>query len=106
MQQVFFNVLLNAMEAMTDGGTVTIRTALRRDAVEILVEDDGPGVPEVTRLRLFEPFVSSKPQGTGLGLSVSYTILDSHGGTIELVDAAAGRTGASFRVSLPLAEAV
>jgi signal transduction histidine kinase len=41
-----------------------------------------------------------------LGLSVSYTILDSHGGTIELVDAAAGRTGASFRVSLPLAEAV
>jgi signal transduction histidine kinase len=106
MQQVFFNVLLNAMEAMTDGGTVTIRTALRSDAVEILVEDDGPGVPDVTRLRLFEPFVSSKPQGTGLGLSVSYTILDSHGGTIELVDAAAGRTGASFRVSLPLAEAV
>jgi signal transduction histidine kinase len=106
MQQVFFNVLLNAMEAMPDGGTISIRTALREDVVEVLIEDDGPGVPEETRLRLFEPFVSSKPQGTGLGLSVSYTIMDSHGGRIELVERANGSTGASFRVTLPLTEAV
>jgi two-component system NtrC family sensor kinase len=106
MQQVFFNILINAMEAMPDGGTVTIRTALRRDAVEVLIEDDGHGVPEETRERLFEPFVSSKPQGTGLGLSVSYTILDSHGGTIELVETENGKPGTAFRVGLPLAEAV
>ncbi|HUF39998.1 MAG TPA: response regulator [Anaerolineales bacterium] len=105
IQQVFFNVVLNSMEAMPDGGRIKIRTALRPDAVEVLIEDDGPGVPEETRRQLFEPFVSSKPNGTGLGLSVCYTILDSHGGTIELVEAN-GAAGAAFRVALPLTEVV
>jgi two-component system NtrC family sensor kinase len=108
IQQVFFNVLLNAMEAMPEGGTVFVRTEGSNGSVVILIEDTGPGVPEETRQKLFEPFVSSKPRGTGLGLSVSYSIVDAHAGTIELLAedvAGSSGQGAIFRVTLPIMEA-
>ena len=109
MQQVVFNILLNAMEAMVDGGKVLIRTSRAGDQLELYIADSGPGVPLESRSQLFEPFVSSKPQGTGLGLSVCYSIIDAHGGTIELLQGKplfTGQTGACFKISLPITEAV
>lgn len=109
MQQVIFNILLNAMEAMPEGGKVLLKTGKSNNRIEIFIADSGPGVPLETRRQLFEPFISSKPQGTGLGLSVSYSIIDSHGGKIELVDGKplfSGQTGACFRITLPIAEGV
>ncbi|MBX3185851.1 MAG: GHKL domain-containing protein [Labilithrix sp.] len=93
------NLLENAIEAVGARGNVTLR--VRRDAGQALidVEDDGPGVPEGD-LRIFEPFHSTKPHGTGLGLAVAQRAVADHGGTIE-VDSEPGRT--RFRVALPLA---
>ena len=107
IQQVFFNMLLNAMEAMPEGGQVYVRTCSNEHYVEILFEDNGPGIPEEERVNIFEPFMSTKDQGTGLGLSVSYSILDAHGGTLELLlnGKHAKFQGASFRIELPILEA-
>jgi len=102
IKQVFFNIVLNAMEAMTDGGLLYINSYISNQGVEITFEDTGPGVPEDYLTNIFEPFMSTKDKGTGLGLSVSYNILEAHGGRLELVD---GRgDGACFRVTLPLVE--
>lgn len=124
IQQVLLNLILNSMEAMPKGGIITIQTrpvlgeaALQAAAgkgaassgaassgtavgVELLVADTGPGVPLEQRDRLFEPFASTKENGTGLGLAVSYGILQAHGGTIELV--AEKTPGACFRIQLPV----
>ena len=107
IQQVFFNILLNAMEAMPNGGKIKITTGQDQEFVEVIFEDTGPGVSESQQAQIFEPFISSKPHGTGLGLSVSYTILDAHGGKLELLNGQEqkGDGGASFRVALPKMEA-
>lgn len=102
IQQVLLNLCLNAMEVMPDGGTIFIETVLRKNIVEIMVEDTGPGVALEQRERIFEPFVSTKEGGTGLGLAVSYGIISAHGGNLELVSAP-GR-GACFRITLPAGE--
>ncbi len=98
IQQVFFNIILNAMDAMPEGGQLFIQSGYQNGTVEVLFEDTGPGVPEHIRERIFEPFMSTRENGTGLGMSVSYNILDAHGGSIELLN---GRNrGACFRVRL------
>jgi two-component system, NtrC family, sensor kinase len=99
IQQVLLNLILNAMEAMPEGGELFIETRQRKVGVEILVEDTGPGVLPVDRERIFEPFISTKESGTGLGLTVSYGIITAHGGTLELINGR-GR-GACFRILLP-----
>jgi signal transduction histidine kinase len=100
IQQVFLNLALNAMESMAGGGTLFITTVSTKKTVDITFEDTGPGVPEGESERIFEPFVSTKAGGTGLGLAVSYGIVAAHGGTLELIT---GRgKGACFRVSLPV----
>jgi signal transduction histidine kinase len=99
VQQVFINLILNAHDAMPSGGELSINARALRDGVEILFEDSGPGVPPNQRRSIFEPFVSAKEGGTGLGLTVSYNIVSAHGGALELVEAR-GR-GACFRVFLP-----
>jgi signal transduction histidine kinase/CheY-like chemotaxis protein len=101
-QQVLLNLCLNAMEAMPDGGTITIETFQRKILVEIVVEDTGPGVAPEQRERIFEPFVSTKEGGTGLGLAVSYGIISAHGGNLELVSPPG--KGACFRITLPAGE--
>jgi two-component system, NtrC family, sensor kinase len=99
IQQVFLNLILNAMEAMVDGGEIFIETRQRRTGIEIMIEDSGPGISPGDRERIFEPFVSTKESGTGLGLTVSYGIITAHGGGLELVP---GRgKGACFRIFLP-----
>jgi signal transduction histidine kinase/CheY-like chemotaxis protein len=99
VQQVLLNLLLNAMEAMPEGGRLFVETRSRNGGVEVLVEDTGPGVQQGQRERIFEPFVSTKEGGTGLGLAVSYGIIAAHGGSLDLIDGR-GR-GACFRISLP-----
>ncbi|MDX1436726.1 MAG: response regulator [Anaerolineales bacterium] len=103
IQQVFFNIILNAMDAMSEGGELNVITKNGNGSVEILFEDTGPGVAKKTQEHIFEPFTSTREDGTGLGLSVSYNILDTHGGSLELLQEE-GR-GACFRIRLPIMEA-
>lgn len=99
LRQVLGNLAANAAHAM--GGRGQIRVWGRRNGTcdEIIVEDDGPGVPPEIRDEIFEPLVTGKPKGTGLGLAICRQILQRHGGTIELCDTP--RRGARFRICLP-----
>jgi signal transduction histidine kinase len=99
LEQVFINLILNAYDAMPNGGEIRISTQPFGGMIEILFQDNGPGVPEENRGRIFEPFISTKEGGTGLGLSVSYGIISAHGGNLELVSNRL--PGACFRVTLP-----
>lgn len=100
LEQVFLNLLLNAYDAMPEGGEIRVSARPVRDMVEIMFQDTGPGVPPEERARIFEPFVSTKKDGIGLGLSVSYGIIAAHGGSLDLVPDRA--KGACFRITLPV----
>jgi len=102
IKQVFLNIINNAVYVMPNGGSLTIRTEAANGGVRIAFEDTGPGIAPEHRDRIFDPFFTTKPEvsGTGLGLSVSLGIVQSHGGTIE-VDTEVGR-GSTFTVALPL----
>jgi C4-dicarboxylate-specific signal transduction histidine kinase len=106
IQQVLVNLILNAFEAgareRARGGEVLVRTAVVRRAVEVSVEDRGPGIPAGQEARLFEPFHSTKHDGMGLGLSISLSIIQAHGGSLRGSNRASG--GASFTFALALAE--
>lgn len=103
LQQVLYNLLFNALDAQPDGGRVWVAVGADEagGAVTVRVEDAGPGLPAGVRDRLFEPFVSTKETGLGLGLSICRRIVEGHGGTIRAADRAGG--GAAFTVRLPLA---
>lgn len=101
LAQALLNVLLNAAESIgPEPGVIRIRTRDARDAVVIEVDDTGPGIPASVLPRLFTPFVTTKPTGTGLGLGISQRILRDHGGAIE-GENLPGR-GARFRLTIPL----
>ncbi len=102
MQQVLVNLIKNAMQAMTKGGTLTLQTGEGADGVWVSVADTGSGIPEEQINRIFEPFFTTKKRGTGLGLMIVQRIVRAHGGRIEL-ESHAGR-GTTFRVWLPLHE--
>lgn len=99
LRQVFLNLILNAIEAMPEGGTLTLRTDGGPTVALIEIRDTGVGIPDAVRARLFEPFFTTKATGTGLGLSVSAHIVAQHGGEIT-VDSAPGE-GTTFHISLP-----
>lgn len=102
IQQIFFNLILNALDAMPDGGEVLISARALPGGIELIFEDNGPGIPEERRESIFEPFFSTKEGGTGLGLTVSYNIVTAHGGTLDLIS---GRgSGACFRLFLPMGD--
>ncbi|MCK8462411.1 HAMP domain-containing histidine kinase [Aliiroseovarius sp. S1339] len=98
LEQVVFNLVRNALDA-SDGAQVTIRTDVDGEAAVLDVIDDGPGVPEDIKSRVFEPFVTSKPDGTGLGLALCQRLVEEMGGEIVLLSDAAETT---FRLALPL----
>jgi CheY-like chemotaxis protein len=105
IQQVFFNVIKNAEQAMIDAhgrGKLTVVTRPTADGVEISIQDDGPGVPAEIQRRIFDPFFTTKEagQGTGLGLTICYGIIEEHGGRIWAENVPAG--GAIFRIELPI----
>ncbi|MFQ5528653.1 MAG: nitrogen regulation protein NR(II) [Thermoanaerobaculia bacterium] len=97
--QVVFNLLLNAVEASSDGSEVSVRTETDNGEVRLLVTDHGDGLSEEARERLFEPFFTTKETGTGLGLSICYSLVNAHGGRIE-VESSEG-SGSTFVVVLP-----
>ena len=84
MKQAFMNVVLNAMEAMPQGGVLTVSTVMAEDRVGIKVIDTGIGIPEEDLAHLFEPFFTKKTRGTGLGLANVKRILEEHGGSVEI----------------------
>src|SRR5262249_3609532 len=99
-RQMLGNLVRNAIEASEPGGRVTVGTELAPEHVYIDVDDDGSGVPEAVRRRIYEPFFTTKDAGTGLGLSIVHNIASSHGGTVELQPK---ERGTRFRVALPTA---
>lgn len=102
--QVFINLILNACEVLRPGGTIEIMISGNADELTITVADDGPGIPEKEREKIFEPFYTNREDGTGLGLAISSRIIESLGGTIGVKDAPGG--GALFTVTLPLPETI
>jgi signal transduction histidine kinase len=102
IKQVFINLIRNAFEATGLNGRLVITINVGAEECEISFTDNGPGIPKEAIPRIFEPFYTTKPEGTGLGLTVSYRIIQHHGGTI-LVESEEGK-GTTFRVLLPLAK--
>lgn len=91
------NMLVNAFDAAGPGGRVEVRTARRNGAVDIAIRDTGPGIPQDIQARMFEPYFTTKPDGTGLGLALSRTVVEQHGGTLAVDCPPEG--GATFTIS-------
>ena len=102
IQQVLINLMLNAIQAMEKGGTLTLRTFLGNGGrVGVEVKDTGVGMPESHLKKIFDPFFTTKSEGTGLGLSISLKILENHGATIDVVSKEG--EGSSFTIHFPIA---
>ena len=102
LQQVFTNLILNARDAMADGGTITLKTLIGDGGIAVVeVTDTGEGIPAENLKKVFDPFFTTKEvgTGTGLGLAVSYGIIQEHGGSIEAKSIR--REGATFRIAFP-----
>jgi len=101
LQQVFMNLMLNAIEAMTDsGGELTVKSELQDGQLQFLVTDTGVGLPMEKTDRIFSAFFTTKPQGSGMGLAISRSIVESHGG--QLWASANSGGGATFHFTLPI----
>jgi two-component system sensor histidine kinase HydH len=102
IRQVLLNLFLNAVEAMTPGGCLTMQTSFlpERKEVLLLVKDTGPGIDPEILPRVFDAFITSKGTGTGLGLAITHDIIQQHHGRIEAENAADG--GAMFKIWLPI----
>jgi len=106
--QAIGNIIKNAAEAidrlpetMESSGLIEIRTEETEDAIEIIVDDNGPGFPEAARDRLLEPYVTTREKGTGLGLAIVNRVIMDHGGSISLQGRDDGKRGARVRITLP-----
>ncbi|HEX7079353.1 MAG TPA: ATP-binding protein [Candidatus Eisenbacteria bacterium] len=102
-QQVVLNLVINAIQAMPEGGTLRVSTGLRRTRykkayVDVSVIDSGPGIPDEVKEKIFDPFFTTRSMGTGLGLSISLQIAREHGGNLTARNLT---QGAAFRFSLP-----
>ncbi len=100
MEQVILNLVLNAVHAMPEGGTVVLAARREEGGVTIDVEDEGAGIPRDDVERVFDPFFTTKDRGTGLGLSVADQLVRQHGGTLTI--SRNSPKGATFRISLPV----
>jgi signal transduction histidine kinase len=100
LRQVLLNLVMNAAEATSGSGRVRVEGAPEGSAVRLSVIDDGPGVDAAAAARLFEPFSTSKPGGTGLGLALARKIVEEHGGTLQMRPVP---SGARFDILLPSA---
>ena len=99
IDRVFLNVIINSVEAMPEGGTMTVSTSIEEDLFVVKIQDTGEGIREEDIIRIFDPFFSTKPPGVGLGLSITYGIVVSHGGMIGVESI--WKRGTVFTISLP-----
>ncbi|MEK7448100.1 MAG: ATP-binding protein [Planctomycetota bacterium] len=99
MHRAFLNLATNAIEAMPNGGRLDYLTETNENFLVVKIRDTGKGIPEENIIRIFDPFFSSKPGGVGLGLTICYGVIVSHGGTIEVKSRL--RKGTTFTISLP-----
>ncbi len=102
LHEVLINLLKNALEAMPQGGEITIASRVRGTNVEISVSDTGEGIPPEVAGNIFQPYFTTKEKGTGLGLAICQSIIQEHGGCL-FADSTPGR-GATFTIQLPLEE--
>ena len=106
LEQVFMNLIINATQAMRDGGQLVVNVSQlpaqngQEDRIQVIVTDTGPGIPAEAQARIFEPFFTTKARGTGLGLSIARRIIEEHRGTIT-VETKKGQ-GTSFIIQLPI----
>ncbi|MDQ0229511.1 PAS domain S-box protein [Metabacillus malikii] len=99
LKQVFINLFKNAIDAMPRGGNVTVHTYKKNEKIVIVVSDEGEGIPSELLERIGEPFLTTKEKGNGLGLMITYKIIEDHNGTI-VVNSKLGK-GSTFTVELP-----
>lgn len=99
LQQAVLNLVMNAVDASSEGETVTVHTARRNKCIIIEVMDRGPGVSPEIEKEIFKPFVSTKKEGTGLGLSIVKKVVEAHAGILSFHNN--GQRGATFQISLP-----
>ena len=102
VQQALLNIVLNAKDAMPEGGSIAISLTADETTAQLIISDNGPGMTEETRRRIFEPFYTTKPlgSGTGLGMAITYGIIQGHHGDIS-VESRLGK-GTTFTITLPL----
>jgi len=102
LQQIFLNLVLNAVDAMPSGGTLSVRTShdMETNLIRIEFADTGKGIARENVDKIFQPFFTTKPKGTGLGLAISKQLIEQHGGAITVAENPGG--GTVFRISLPL----
>jgi len=103
IRQVFWNIALNAIRAMASGGALTVRAEPSDGTYRIVFSDSGRGMSEADLRRLFQPFRTNFPSGTGLGMAISYRIVQEHGGSIDVTSRVG--EGTAITVSLPIARA-
>ncbi len=99
LRRAILNLVLNAVDAMPQGGVLVVTSYERRGGLELEIADSGPGLPEAHLPRLFDPFFTTKATGTGLGLSIVHRIVEAHGGRVTAVNCPEG--GAAFTIELP-----
>src|SRR3954465_2709200 len=99
MRRAVLNLVLNAIDAMPDGGTLVITSYENARGFELEVADSGPGLSEEVKRKAFEPFYSTKQNGTGLGLAIVYHVAEAHGGTVTAMNCPEG--GAAFTIKIP-----
>jgi signal transduction histidine kinase len=99
LYRAFLNILLNAVQAMVDGGTIGIKIRYTPQGADIEIKDSGAGLSEEQLAKAFKPFFTTKEKGSGLGLAIVKNIIEAHGGTIRMVNADAG--GTSVKITLP-----
>lgn len=102
IRQALLNIVLNAIQAIPEGGSIRIESGISGDQVFVSVRDSGGGIPEQNLEKLFDPFFTTRNEGTGLGLSISYQIIKAHKGHIEVSNVDEG--GAEFIITLPIRE--
>lgn len=104
IQQVALNLILNAVQAMPDGGHIYISTQAKPEMAAFTVRDSGPGIPQAIQSSIFESFLTNRADGTGLGLSISKRIMRGHRGNIELIQS--DQNGSCFRAWLPVSQSI
>ncbi len=92
LHQVFLNLFINAIHAMPRGGTIWVTVAAKEKHLQVVIEDEGEGIPPEFLSRVWSPFFTTKEKGTGLGLGIVKSVVESHEGTVRIENRAAGGT--------------